>query len=345
MPLPHRALRTGAVREGRARASARRRSRDRRRLRAAGGRAARSARGGGRGAGPPRCSATRRFRRKGEAIPERVAEYRALGAELNVMAVRDGDPAARDRRRAAARLALLPSVAAAALPRRRGDPWQIILGARETGVTVFRPDAGVDTGPIVVQKGGVAIGRTDTAASLYFDKLYPLGVEAIARGGRRGRPRDARSPRAGRGARELPGPRRRRGRAHRLEPQRRRDRPAGSAAAIRSPGAWALRGAGERCASSTRASRPAARRTRRRARVLGVEDGRLAVAAAAAASPSAACASAAAPRLAARARVAGASSGRAPPLSLRGRTGRRSAGTNPETYVRARPPGRASPRA
>ncbi len=45
------------------------------------------------------------------------------------------------------------------LPRFRGGsaiPWQIILGERETGVTVFRPDAGVDTGPIVVQKGGVA---------------------------------------------------------------------------------------------------------------------------------------------------------------------------------------------
>jgi methionyl-tRNA formyltransferase len=47
-------------------------------------------------------------------------------------------------------------------------------------VTVFRPDAGVDTGPIVVQKGGIAISPTDTAASLYFDKLYPLGLDAIA---------------------------------------------------------------------------------------------------------------------------------------------------------------------
>ena len=45
---------------------------------------------------------------------------------------------------------------------------------------MFRPDAGVDTGPIVVQKGGVPISPTDTAASLYFDKLYPLGLDAIA---------------------------------------------------------------------------------------------------------------------------------------------------------------------
>jgi methionyl-tRNA formyltransferase len=37
----------------------------------------------------------------------------------------------------------------------------------------------VDTGPIVVQKGGVEIEAGDTAWSLYFQKLYPLGVEAV----------------------------------------------------------------------------------------------------------------------------------------------------------------------
>jgi methionyl-tRNA formyltransferase len=69
------------------------------------------------------------------------------------------------------------------LPRFRGGnalAWQILLGSDSAGVTVFRPDAGVDTGPIVVQKGPVPIGPTDTAASLYFDKLYPLGLDAIA---------------------------------------------------------------------------------------------------------------------------------------------------------------------
>jgi methionyl-tRNA formyltransferase len=120
------------------------------------------------------------FRRKGEAIPERVAEHAALGAELNLLAyvtailppeIVDAPP-----RRS---LCFHPSL----LPKYRGGaaiPWQIILGETETGVTVFRPDAGVDTGPIVVQKGGVSIGEADTAASLYYEKLYPLGVEAIA---------------------------------------------------------------------------------------------------------------------------------------------------------------------
>ena len=119
------------------------------------------------------------FRRQGQAIPERVAEYCALGAELNVMPyttvilppeIVDAPPLGS--------LCFHPSL----LPAFRGGaaiPWQIILGARETGVSVFVPDAGVDTGPIVVQKGGVPIADSDTAASLYFDKLYPLGVEAV----------------------------------------------------------------------------------------------------------------------------------------------------------------------
>jgi len=38
---------------------------------------------------------------------------------------------------------------------------------------------GVDRGPIVVQMRGVRIRPVDTAASLYFDRLYPLGVEAL----------------------------------------------------------------------------------------------------------------------------------------------------------------------
>lgn len=119
------------------------------------------------------------FRRRGEAIRERVDEYLGLGAELNVMPyttvilppeIVEAPPLGS--------LCFHPSL----LPEYRGGaaiPWQIVLGARETGVTVFQPDAGVDTGPIVVQKGGVVIEATDNAATLYFQKLYPLGVEAM----------------------------------------------------------------------------------------------------------------------------------------------------------------------
>jgi len=139
----------------------------------------------------------KRFRRKGSAIPELVEEHAKLGADLNVLAfvtailppeIVDAPPRGS--------LCFHPSL----LPEYRGGnalAWQIMLGAEQSGVTVFRPDAGVDTGPIVVQKGPVPIAASDTAASLYFDQLYPLGLEAIVEavaavdaGEAEGRPQD-----------------------------------------------------------------------------------------------------------------------------------------------------------
>lgn len=122
----------------------------------------------------------RYFRRKGGgALPQRLDEYAGLGAELNLMPFTTAIlPPEIVEAPAHGSLCFHPSL----LPRFRGGaaiPWQIILGETETGVTVFRPDAGVDTGPIVVQRDGVGIGPTDTAATLYFQKLYPLGVEAM----------------------------------------------------------------------------------------------------------------------------------------------------------------------
>ena len=119
------------------------------------------------------------YRRKGVAMPERVDEYLGHGADLNVMAFTTVilPPEIVDAPRLGS-LCFHPSL----LPAFRGGnalAWQIILGAQETGVTVFRPDEGVDTGPIVIQKGGVAIPPEATSASLYFDELYPLGVEAM----------------------------------------------------------------------------------------------------------------------------------------------------------------------
>jgi len=119
------------------------------------------------------------LRRKGAAIPERVREHAALGAELNVLAfVTIILPAEIVDAPRQGSLCFHPSL----LPKYRGGnalAWQILLGETETGVTVFRPDAGVDTGPIVVQKGGVAIEAHHTAASLYFERLYALGVDAM----------------------------------------------------------------------------------------------------------------------------------------------------------------------
>ncbi|MBI4305843.1 MAG: methionyl-tRNA formyltransferase [Chloroflexi bacterium] len=67
------------------------------------------------------------------------------------------------------------------LPRHRGPSsinWPIIQGEAETGLTIFWPDRGLDTGPILLQKR-VPIGHDDTVASLYFNHLFPLGVQAI----------------------------------------------------------------------------------------------------------------------------------------------------------------------
>jgi methionyl-tRNA formyltransferase len=67
------------------------------------------------------------------------------------------------------------------LPRHRGPSsinWPIIWGETKTGLTIFWPDNGLDTGPILLQKE-VEILDTDTLGSLYFDRLYPLGVTAM----------------------------------------------------------------------------------------------------------------------------------------------------------------------
>lgn len=56
--------------------------------------------------------------------------------------------------------------------------WPIIMGRKKTGLSIFWPDNGLDTGPILMQKE-VEIGPDDTLGSLYFDQLYPLGVQAM----------------------------------------------------------------------------------------------------------------------------------------------------------------------
>ncbi len=67
------------------------------------------------------------------------------------------------------------------LPKYRGGTainWAVINGEKETGVTIHYIDEGVDTGDIVLQEK-VAIEEDDSVGSLYFNKLYPLGVRLI----------------------------------------------------------------------------------------------------------------------------------------------------------------------
>lgn len=68
------------------------------------------------------------------------------------------------------------------LPFHRGSSsinWAIINGDPETGLSIFWTDEGVDTGPILMQKR-VPIAAHDTVGSLYFDHLFPIGVDAVA---------------------------------------------------------------------------------------------------------------------------------------------------------------------
>jgi methionyl-tRNA formyltransferase len=66
------------------------------------------------------------------------------------------------------------------LPRHRGPSsinWPIIWGATKTGLTYFWPNDGLDEGDILLQKE-VEIGPDDTLGSVYFDKIFPLGIAA-----------------------------------------------------------------------------------------------------------------------------------------------------------------------
>jgi len=110
--------------------------------------------------------------------PEVYAGYKKMAPDLGVMAfVTDIVPATILNCPRLGTIQYHPSL----LPRHRGASsinWAIINGESKTGLTIFWPDAGIDTGPILLQKE-VEIAPDDTVGSLYFNKLFPLGVEAL----------------------------------------------------------------------------------------------------------------------------------------------------------------------
>ena len=67
------------------------------------------------------------------------------------------------------------------LPRYRGPSsinWPIIRGDSKTGLTIFRPTDGLDEGPVVLQKE-TEISPDDTLGTVYFERLFPMGVKAM----------------------------------------------------------------------------------------------------------------------------------------------------------------------
>ena len=119
------------------------------------------------------------FETKRLAEPEIEAALRQAAPELGVMAfVQDFITASMLEVPKHGTIQYHPSL----LPKHRGRSainWAIIQGERKTGVSIFWPDEGMDTGPLLLQRE-VEIGPDDTVSRLYSDRLYPLGIDALA---------------------------------------------------------------------------------------------------------------------------------------------------------------------
>ncbi len=110
--------------------------------------------------------------------PEAISKSRELSADLCIMAfVTDIVPPEIISAPVMGTIQYHPSL----LPKHRGPSsinWPIINGECSTGLTIFWPDSGLDTGPILLQRE-VAIGPDDTVGSIYFSKLFPMGVQGL----------------------------------------------------------------------------------------------------------------------------------------------------------------------
>jgi methionyl-tRNA formyltransferase len=67
------------------------------------------------------------------------------------------------------------------LPKYRGPSsinWPISRGDRQTGLSIFRPTDGLDEGAVILQKR-TPVGDNDTLGNVYFERLFPMGVQAL----------------------------------------------------------------------------------------------------------------------------------------------------------------------
>lgn len=118
------------------------------------------------------------FQFKSLGAPEALAALKDLGVELGVMAyVTQFAPQSFVTLPKHGMIQFHPSL----LPLHRGPSsinWAIIQGRTKTGLTIFRPTDGLDEGAVLLQKE-VAITPDDTLGSVYFDRIFPLGVKAL----------------------------------------------------------------------------------------------------------------------------------------------------------------------
>uniref|UniRef100_H3B2E7 10-formyltetrahydrofolate dehydrogenase n=1 Tax=Latimeria chalumnae TaxID=7897 RepID=H3B2E7_LATCH len=119
-----------------------------------------------------------RWRVKGRAIPEVVDQYKARGAELNVLPFcSQFIPIEVIDCPVHGSIIYHPSI----LPRHRGASainWTLIHGDKKGGFTIFWADDGFDTGPILLQKE-CEVYRDDTVNAVYNRFLFPEGVKGM----------------------------------------------------------------------------------------------------------------------------------------------------------------------
>ena len=120
-----------------------------------------------------------RWQRKGNIDEEAFKGYVATDPELNVMAfVTQIIPTRILDHPSHNTIQYHPSL----LPKHRGRSainHALLQGDTETGLTIFWVDEGIDTGPVLLQKR-FSIGENDTVNSLYRERFFPLGVDALA---------------------------------------------------------------------------------------------------------------------------------------------------------------------
>ncbi len=118
------------------------------------------------------------FQFKSLRAPEAAEAMRGLGSELGIMAfVLQFAPQEFVSIPKHGTIQYHPSL----LPKYRGPSsinWPIIKGETETGLTIFRPSDGLDEGHVILQKR-TPIGPDDTLGSVYFDRLFPMGIAAM----------------------------------------------------------------------------------------------------------------------------------------------------------------------
>ncbi len=111
-------------------------------------------------------------------VPEAHAALKALQVDLGVMAyVLQFAPDTFTHLPRLGTIQFHPSL----LPKYRGPSsinWPIIRGDTKTGLTIFRPNEGLDEGPVILQKH-CDIGPDETIGEVYFNKLFPMGVKAM----------------------------------------------------------------------------------------------------------------------------------------------------------------------